>query len=301
LTSVTLAGRQFNYVMEGNGDPVVHLLGAEPAQINRRKEAPINTGIPKLGEYLRDRYQLISYNNYRPNEMFYATKADSATDVDRIADDCFLLMQHLNIQKAHFFAHSIISYPALKLALVHPEMVKSISFIEFRIAEPLMMKPKVQAAMSEVVQRQMNNPKFQAQMEMMRQMMEMAKSGTTPDGQPVDPEVAAQFKDISPAFQEMFTPGADTSDTNSLLLRGQTTQMLSTPYEEVASKVKQPIFAGLWSESQDWALQSSSLLKSWLPQTEIFTVPKKAHWYSGQNDQGLSQGLVEFYSRHPLN
>jgi pimeloyl-ACP methyl ester carboxylesterase len=299
LTSVTLAGRTFNYGIEGNGEPIVHILGAEPATVGSRDHVT-NTGIPKIAQYLKDRYQVIYYNNFRPGDVFYATKADSPTDIDRVADDCYLLMQHLNISKAHFFAHSLVSYVPLKLALNHPALVKSIAFLEFRIAEPLLLKPKTQAAMSQMVQRQMNNPKYQQQMEMMRQMMEMAKTGTTPDGQPVDPEIAAQFNRISPAFQEMFTPGADSSDPNSFLLRGQTTQMLSTAYEDVASKVKQPIFAALWSESQDWARQSSGLLQSWLTQTEIFTVPKKSHWYSGENDQGLAQGLADFYSRHSL-
>ena len=299
MTPVTLAGTTFNYAVEGTGVPVVHMLGGEPAVLIRNRDHSERTGVPEIGQYLRNRFQYVCYNNYRPGGAFGATKADSSADVDRIADNCYLLMQHLNIRQAHFFAHSTISYAALKLALNHPDLVRSISFIEFRISEPMLLKPKVQAALAQSYQRRMSDPKFQAQMEMMRQMMDMAKSGVTPDGQAVDPEIAAEFSKISPVFQEAYAPGADTSDPNSTLLRVQTSAMLSTPYEEVAAKVKQPIFAAIWTESQDWARQSAQLLKDWLPQTEIYTVPKKSHWFSGENDEGLANGLAEFYSRNP--
>ena len=156
MPSVTLAGRSFNYGIEGNGEPIVHILGGEPTTIGH-KDHVTNTGIPKIGQYLIGSHQIIYYNNFRPGEVFYATKADSPTDVDRVADDCYLLMQHLNIPKAHFFAHSLLSYAPLKLALEHPDLVKSISFIEFRVTEPLLLRPKAQAAMAQVVQRQMNN------------------------------------------------------------------------------------------------------------------------------------------------
>ena len=145
------------------------------------------------------------------------------------------------------------------------------------------------------------NPEYQQRMEMLRQMAEAAKSGTMPNGEPVDPEVAAQINTIPKAFLEQFAPGTDQSDTLSTQVRTWTTQMLSTSYEDVAQRVKQPIFAAIWGDGEDWERQSSDLLKNWLPQTETFTVPKKSHWYSGQNDEGLAAGLSDFYSRHPLS
>ncbi len=258
------------------------------------------TGIPRISQYLKNKFQIIIYNNYRIGEMEYATKAEASNDVDSIANECFVLLQHLNISKAHFFAHRQVGYPAIKLALEHPDLVNSVGLLDFAIVEPFLLKPKVQAAMARSMQRAAMNPQYQQRMEMLRQMAEAAKSGTMPNGEAVDPEVAAQINTIPKAFLEQFVPGTDQSDTLSVQVRTWTTKMLSTSYEEVAPRVKQPIFSAVWGDGEDWARQSSDLLKNWLPQTEIFTVPKKSHWYSGQNDEGLASGLADFYSRHPL-
>ncbi len=151
------------------------------------------------------------------------------------------------------------------------------------------------------MQRMQMNPKYQQQMEMFRQMAEAAKSGRTADGEAVDPEIAAQINKMMPqAFLEQFAPGTDQSDPVVTAIRMAATQMLSTPYEEVATRVKQPILACVWADGQEWERQSADLLKNWLPQAETYTVPKKGHWYSGQNDEGLAAGLIDFYSRHPL-
>ena len=300
MTSVTLVGKQFNYGVLGSGEPIVHIHGLEPSIEGTRSNAR-RTGIPAIAQYLKNRFQVITYNNYRTGEgMEYATKAQASNDVDNIAKDCFVLLQHLNISRVHVFAHRQVGYPAIKLALDHPDLVQSIGLLDFEIVEGFLLKPKVQEAMAKQMQRMSMNPRYQQRMETLRQMVEAAKTGTMPDGESVDPEVAAQINKIPKGFLEQFTPGTDQSDPVSLQVRTWTTRMLSISYEEVASRVKQPIFSAVWGDEEDWARQSSDLLKNWLPQTETFTVPKKSHWYSGQNDEGLAAGLVEFYSRHPL-
>ena len=296
MASVNLLGKTFDYVVEGTGQPVVHILGLEP-----RTEHQRSTDIPKISEYLKNGFRVISYNTYRMSGgPLYVTDARSVAEVEAVANDCFVFLQHLNVSGAHIFAHNQVGLPAIKLALEHPDLVKSLSFSNFQILPPFFMKPKVQAAMGRAIQKTANNPQFQQRMEMMRQMMEAAKSRKTEDGEPVDPKIAAQFDRISPLLSEYFTPGADQTDSLSLQLRMIITQALTIPYEQVPSMVKQPVFAAIFSDTGDWARQSADLLKNWLTQTEIFTVPKKSHWYSGQNDQGLAAGLADFYGRHPL-
>jgi pimeloyl-ACP methyl ester carboxylesterase len=285
--------------MVGSGESIVHIHGLEPSIEGTRSNAK-RTGIPGIAQYLKNKFQVITYNNYRAGEMEYATKAEASNDVDNIANECFVFLQHLNISKAHFFAHRQVGYTAIKLALDHPDLVQSIGLQDFAIVEPFLLKPKVQNAMARSMQRAAMNPMYQQRMEMLRQMAEAAKSGTMPNGEAVDPEVAAQINTIPKAFLEQFAPGSDQSDPLSLQIRTWTARVLSTSYEEVTSKVKQPIFSAVWDDGDDWARPSSDLLKSWLPQTETFTVPKKSHWYSGQNDEGLASGLSDFYSRHPL-
>jgi pimeloyl-ACP methyl ester carboxylesterase len=254
------------------------------------------TGIPNFTKTsLTNHFQLISYNNYGISDVQYATLADSSQDVQRLANECFVFLQHLNIQRVHVFAHHQVGYVSLKLAVDHPDLVSTLAFLDFEIVKGFMLKPKVQQSMTRLMQKAQMDPMYQQRMEMLRQAME---SGTLPDGTPVPPEMAAKLATIPKPFLGQSAPGADNSDPNSMLIRGWTENMLSTSYEDVASKFKKPIFNAVWESGEDWAVQSSDLLKGWLTQTEAYTIPKKAHWYSGQNDEGLAEGLIGFYSRH---
>ncbi|HXQ93231.1 MAG TPA: alpha/beta hydrolase, partial [Nitrososphaerales archaeon] len=269
MTSVTLIGKQFNYGVIGTGEPVVHIHGLEPSFDGTSKNAQ-RTGIPRLVEYLKNRFQVITYNNYGSG-VEYATKAQASNDVDNIANECFVLLQHLNISKVHVFAHRQVGYPAIKLALDHPDLVQSVGLLDFEIVQSFFLNPKTQQAMARSMQRASMNPQYQQRMEMLRQMAEAAKSGTMPDGEAVDPEVAAQINSISNEFLEQFTPGTDQSDILSIQIRTWTTRMLSTSYEEVAMQLKHPIFAAIWGDGDDWARQSADMLKNWLSQTETYT------------------------------
>ena len=294
MTSVTLIGKVFNYNVEGAGEPIINICGMEPIVEGSGSNAR-RTGIPNFSKtILINRFQLVSYNNFTANQVQYATIADGNADIDRLANECFVFLQHLNIQRVHVFAHRQVGYVGLKLALDHPDLVKSIAFLDFEIIKSTMLNPKMQQAISRSMQRAQMNPEYQQRMEMLRQMMQ---SGTMPDGQPIPPEMMAKFSGIPKAFLEQ-TPGTDSSDPNSTMIRGWTEEMLTTSYEDVASKVKQPVFNAIWENGEAWTVQSGELLKGWLAQTETFTVPKKAHWYSGQNDEGLAEGLLNFYFSH---
>ena len=287
--------------MIGTGEPLVHIHGLEPTREGTHDNVR-STGIPRLVDHMKDRFQIITYNTYRSGSgVEYATKEQGSSDVNNIASECFVLLQHLNLTRVHLFAHRQVGYAAIKVALDHPDLVKSVGLLDFEIVQSLLLKPKVQQKMAQSMQRMQMNPKYQQQMEMFRQMAEAAKSGKTTDGEAVDPEIAAQINKMMPqAFLEQFAPGTDQTDPITTAIRMVATQMLSSSYEEVASRVKQPILACIWADGQEWEGQSADLLKNWLTQTEIFTVPKKGHWYSGQNDEGLAAGLIDFYSRYPL-
>ncbi len=300
MPSVTIIGTPFNYSIFGEGEPVMNILGMEPTVEGTEGNAR-PTGIPNFSKTsLTERFQLISYNTYlQIGRMDYATVADSKEVVDKSANNCYVFLQYLNLSKVHIFAHHQVGYVALKLALDHPDLVGTIALHNFEIVNHFTLNPKFQSALSASMQRAQNNPQYQQRMEMLRQMMEAAKTGTI-NGEPVDPEIAAQLNSMK-GFMPQFTPGADPTDSQSMTVKTWAGQMLSTEYGEVTSRIKQPIEAVVFADGQPWTRQSAELLRNWLPQTEIYTAPKKAHWFSGQNDAGLAQGLVEFYSRHPLS
>jgi pimeloyl-ACP methyl ester carboxylesterase len=301
LPSVTLIGRPFNYSIAGRGEPIINILGLEPTVEGTGSNAR-PTGIPNFSKTsLPDRFQLIGYSVYpHTSRQDYATRADSSEVVDRVANECFVLLQHLNLTRVHIFAHHQIGYAALKLALDHPDLVKTIALHNFEIANHNTLTPKMQSAIAMSMQRAQNNPQYQQRMEMLRQMMEAAKTGTI-DGEPVDPEIMAQLNRIPKGVMPQLTPGADPTDSVGMTVKMSAGQMLSTEYAEVASRIKQPVQALIFGDGPEWTKQSADLLKDWLPQTEICVLPKKAHWFSGQNDEGLAQGLEDFYSHHPLS
>ncbi|HYB04560.1 MAG TPA: alpha/beta hydrolase, partial [Nitrososphaerales archaeon] len=277
---------------------IINILGMEPT-VQGMGENARHTGIPNFSKTnLPERFQLIGYNTYsRAGGPEFATIAESKGDIDRVASECFVLLQHLNLTKVHVFAHHQVGYVALKLALDHPDLVKTITLQNFEIVNHFTLNPKMQSAIATSMQRAQNNPQYQERMQMLRQMMEAAKTGTI-DGESVDPAIAAQLNSIP---QSYLSPGADPGDPLSMTVKTWSAQMLSTDYEEVGSRIKQPLLAVIFADGPPWTRQSADLLKNWLPQAEIYTVPKKAHWFSGQNDQGLAQGLVDFYSRYRLS
>ena len=282
-------------MIEGTGEPVLNICGMEPI-VEGSHDNVRHTGIPNFSKTpLPGRFQLISYNNFRVGSgAEYATVIESGNQVDTAASDCFVLLQHLNISNIHVFAHRQVGYAALKLAIEHPDLVKSIAFLDFEIVNSFALNPKVQQAMARVMQRTQMNPQFQQRMEMMRQMME---SGTMPNGEPIPPEFAAKMNSIPKSLLDQYSPGND-ADPALTEVKLWSSRMLSISYDEVASKIRQPILDAIYAEGKDWESQSAELLKGWLPQTEVYTIPKKAHWFSGQNDEGLAAGLADFYSRH---
>jgi len=299
---VTPTGNSLSYYSDGNGGAIINILGAELRTEGRGIDAR-NTGIPNFEntELVKGRFQLINYSCAIAGQPdIYATTATSGEEVSRIATDCFSLLQFLNISKAHIFAHRQVGYAALKLALDHPDLIKSIALLDFEIVNSYLFNPKMQKAVSTMMQKRQNDPEYQQKMEMLRQMIEAAKSGTTVDGEPVDPTVAAELNSFPKELVEQFTAGAQNSDPFLMTVKGFATEMLSTSYADVASKITQPVLAAVWEDGPEWARESAVQLRGWLPQTEIFDVPKKSHWYSGQNDRGLADGLVQFYSKHPL-
>ena len=112
---------------------MVHILGLEPRVEGTGGNAR-NTGIPKIGQYLKDKFTFISYNNYDSSGAEFATEASSAEVIKDVADNCLALLQHLGISRAHLFAHRQVGYAAIKLAADRPDLVRTIGLLDFENA-----------------------------------------------------------------------------------------------------------------------------------------------------------------------
>jgi pimeloyl-ACP methyl ester carboxylesterase len=50
----------------------------------------------------------------------------------------------------------------------------------------------------------------------------------------------------------------------------------------------------IWGERQQ-------LLLDWLPHAEPFVLPRAAHLLQVENPEGMAEGLLSFFMRHPLS
>jgi len=298
MVTVTLKGKPFNYVDVGTGEPVVHIVGLESRWMIKGGVKD-SSGIPRLAKMksLTDKCRVLAYNNYNlstesrvVNDPYgrMVTRPVTSDRVKQVSDDCFAFMQALNVRKAHIFAHSNVGFVGLKLALDHPEAINSIAVLEFELISASFVESKLmglgQGLMQRAAQYAAANP------EKVREILAKANYPTlTPPSGETAESLAAKYPSI-------ITPSKDSEEFQ---VKMRVMGSLGVPVEEVQKSLRQPISSVVWDYSYPAFKRSSQLLKSLIPQAELFTVPKREHWYQ-ENVNGLALGLVDFYVRHPL-
>jgi len=298
MVTVTLNGKPFNYVDTGTGEPIVHILGLE-SRWTIKGGVRDSSGIPRLAKInaLTSKYRILAYNNYNQrteyatsNDPFGSLVTRPITDdqVKQASNDCYAFIQSLNIARAHIFAHSNVGFVALRLALDHPELINSIALLEFELASASFVEDKgmrlLQGFMQKTAQRAAANP------EKVRAILARVSSQTglvPPSGQTAESLSRDQTPILAGANPEEFQ------------MRMKILSSLALPMEEVQERLRQPILAITWDYSLPPYKISSQLLKSWLQQTEIFTISKREHWYQ-ENLNGLALGLIDFLGHYPL-
>jgi pimeloyl-ACP methyl ester carboxylesterase len=70
-----------------------------------------------------------------------------------------------------------------------------------------------------------------------------------------------------------------------------------------AGRITQPVLAVLGADSHTlWPgwVEVHQLVQAWLPQAEAFVLTGATHGLQIMNPQGMAEGLVGFFARHPL-
>ena len=123
-TSIAAAESQFfdakgvkiHFLIEGTGEPVVLIHGLDSS-------ARMNWQMPGTIDALARDHQVIAVD--LPGYGESDKPADPAAYGEQWVDDVILLLDHLNIRKAHIVGYSMGGMVALKLIAEHPERVIS--------------------------------------------------------------------------------------------------------------------------------------------------------------------------------
>src|SRR5258708_1666760 len=109
-------GVKIQYTIEGQGEPVVLIHGLHSS-------AQMNWRLPGTIKLLAESYQVIALDLRGHG---HSGKPEKESDYGpEMAEDVVRLLDHLKIEKAHIVGYSMGGLIAMKLAVEHPERVKS--------------------------------------------------------------------------------------------------------------------------------------------------------------------------------
>lgn len=116
---VSANGLSFTYVEEGSGPPVILVHGS----VSDYREWSNQMGP------LARHYRVIAYSRryHWPNSI---ASADPDASPERQVDDLVAIIKALRLSSAHIIGHSFGGAVAIRLALRHPELVRSLVLIE---------------------------------------------------------------------------------------------------------------------------------------------------------------------------
>jgi pimeloyl-ACP methyl ester carboxylesterase len=264
-------GLELAYELRGSGEPVVLIhWGVSATWAEPLMEEPA----------LADRYRLLRYHRAGFGD---SSPVEGPISIADHADHCRLLMRNLGIERAHIVGHSSSAVIALQLALDFPDALHTLALLE--PARPA-VQTEVQAAF-------------------VREAVEPAvgryRAGDKPGA--VDTWARGVF---GPGYRdplERGLPGAIeqcVADADAFFTQELPALQQWSFTQEDASHITQPVLAVLGENTSPTFPERMELLRSWLPNVELFELPGATHLLHLQNPQGMAEGLASFYARHPL-
>jgi pimeloyl-ACP methyl ester carboxylesterase len=117
VATFTVDGVKLRYFTEGQGEPIVLIHGLNAS-------AELNWKLPGIVATLAKKHQVIALDlpGHGGSDK---PESDEAYGV-QMAEDVRALLEHLKIKKAHVVGYSLGGMVALKLAVLHPDCVRSV-------------------------------------------------------------------------------------------------------------------------------------------------------------------------------
>jgi pimeloyl-ACP methyl ester carboxylesterase len=306
LPTLELNGRIYTFSDVGSGEPIVHICGGETDWQSGMTTRPLAT-IPRLEKVaaLTNSYRVISYAQQVSKgpggePIGSMTRPVERGGVLRASDDCLALMQRLNIDKAHIFAHSLVTPIALDLAVRAPDKVVTIAMHEPMMFHYGWVMRKIEAR----AQRTMQSREMRAQLDPSKSAAPQW-GDVNPGLGPGERELLA---DANPSDTKGFTSVLGHSDVagtgadpSKFQMDTYLMSLLEVSTETIVDRIKQPVLSMLNFYSSKDSKKSDALLKSLLPQTESYLVPKPAHFWKGFEEVGdVATGLLDFLKRYSM-
>jgi pimeloyl-ACP methyl ester carboxylesterase len=271
IEQATVDGLELEYELRGSGEPVVLIHSGVSAAWAE----------PLMGEpALVDRYLLLRYHRAG---FGGSSPIQGPVNMASHAEHCRLLMSQLGIEKAHIVGHSSSAAIALQLALDAPDAVQTLTLMEpARPAPPT----ELQAAFRHHV---------------VEAAVGRYRSGDTAGA--VDTWARGVFGHYYRDPLERGLPGAlehCIADANAFFTQELPALQQWSFTEGDAARITQPVLAVRGENTAPTFPERLELLRSWLPDVELFELPGARHLLHLQNPRGVANALASFYARHPL-
>jgi pimeloyl-ACP methyl ester carboxylesterase len=193
-------------------------------------------------------------------------------------------MRQLGIKRAHIVGHSSSVAVALQFALDAPDAVHTVVSMDAARPAP---ETELQAAFRR---------------EFVEPAVERYRAGDREGA--VDtffcgvfgPDYREPLEHGLPGAFDQAVSDADTFFTQELPALWQRWSFT----EEDARRITQPVLLVVGENSTPTFPERRELLRSWLPNVELFELAVASHLLHVENPRGMAEGLASFFGRHPI-
>jgi pimeloyl-ACP methyl ester carboxylesterase len=252
----------------GMGEPVVFIHGGMRDECFAVLQEPA----------LSDRFRLIHYHRrgWGRSEAtgLPLTMSGQAADTRAVLD-------HLDIERAHFVGHSNGGTILLQVVKEHPEIVHSLALVEPRIPQVLENYTEHEVGVKQAAEQ------FQAG--------DPAKAIDTFAGEICGPDYRSRFDRWLPdGWFERWVEDAGN-------IFWYTPQLADRAFvEEDAAGVTKPVLNILGADSRPGFHAVYKTVQTWFPETESVVVPDAVHGPLSSNPRDCAGHMTDFFARHPI-
>jgi 3-oxoadipate enol-lactonase len=264
-------GIELEYELRGSGEAVVLIhWGVASAFAAPLLEQPALAGS----------YQVLTYDRAG---FGGSDRIEGPLTIADHARHCALLMRHLGIERAHVVGHSSSATIALQVALDFPVATQSV--VSMEAARPI--------------------PQTELQQEFIRTFIQpaMQRYRTGDRAGAVDTFMRGVFGEgYRPLLDEGLPGGFECAVAEADAFFGQELPALQqwTFVEDDARRIAQPVLLVLGERSTPTFPERRDLLRSWLPNTELYDLPGVRHLLHVQQPAAVAEALAGFFARHPV-
>ena len=267
LKKVTIEGYQIEYEVHGVGEPAVLIHGSGLA----------DTYLPMFSEPSLSSFKLV---RYRRRGLGNSTHPASIISISDQANDCWALMNELNIARAHIAGHSYGGVIALQLALNHPEAVHSLALLEPALAGLVPNGAAFIGALVPVIETHQKGDRRGA-----LEGFFLHVAG---------PDWRRSF-DALPGSLEMAVADIDN------LFRVEIPALGEWRFtRDEAGSIHQPILTVVGGESAPVFHEIHELVRSWFPHAKPVTIPRTNHMLQTVEPRALAEVLASFWKEAPM-